>query len=229
MSSQPYIVTISFLTSIVATFLVVVLHQNTILRYTGIGKSNFTHRACFYSATVVPPADNEIHKTAKTIMSVFHPTTTALPHPHYYLVVFTSLHQPHIVAESNASTSSSGTNTDQNNNNNTNTNTNTYDNVSATTIPNTGEAANYAMTAQKIHELAQQQDGYLGDDSARGRDGLGITVSYWKSEEDIQNWKRNLDHVAAQTAGQQKWYADYHIHIARVDRHYAMPSRGNLK
>jgi heme-degrading monooxygenase HmoA len=148
-----------------------------------------------------------------------------LPQPHYYMVVFTSLHQPHIVAENSCSTSSSTCNsTEQNNNSNDNHNDST---TTTTTIHNKGEAANYAITAKKIHELAQQQDGYLGDDSARGSDGLGITVSYWKSEDDIQNWKRNVDHVAAQTAGQEKWYADYHIHIARVERHYAMSSRGN--
>jgi heme-degrading monooxygenase HmoA len=140
------------------------------------------------------------------------------------MVVFTSLHQPHIVAENNTSTTSTGSSDDQNNNTPDNNDAST---VATSTIPNQGEAANYAITAKKIHELAQQQNGYLGDDSARGCDGLGITVSYWTSEEDIQNWKRNVDHVAAQTAGQQKWYADYHIHIARVERHYAMSSRGD--
>jgi heme-degrading monooxygenase HmoA len=162
---------------------------------------------------------NEIHtrQPTHTSMSVFHPTTMVLPQPFYYMVVFTSLHQPHIVAENNDMTSGTGTSTKQNNNDSA---------PNTTTTPTQGEAANYAIAAKKIHELAQQQDGYLGDDSARGSDGLGITVSYWNSEEDIQNWKRNVDHVAAQTAGQQKWYADYHIHIARVERHYAMPSRG---
>ena len=35
-------------------------------------------------------------------------------------------------------------------------------------------------------ELAATQPGFLGIDSTRGDDGFGITVSYWRSEADIQ-------------------------------------------
>ena len=34
--------------------------------------------------------------------------------------------------------------------------------------------------------LSSQQPGFLGMDSVRGNDGLGITVSYWSSEESTQ-------------------------------------------
>jgi heme-degrading monooxygenase HmoA len=33
--------------------------------------------------------------------------------------------------------------------------------------------------------------GYLGLESARGPDGVGITVFYWTSEDAIANWKRH--------------------------------------
>ena len=36
----------------------------------------------------------------------------------------------------------------------------------------------YTEMALKMAQLAQQQPGYLGHESAR--DGIGITVSYWK-------------------------------------------------
>ena len=39
----------------------------------------------------------------------------------------------------------------------------------------------YEDTAERMLELAAQQPGFLGYESARGEDGLGITVSYWES------------------------------------------------
>ncbi|MHB1930973.1 MAG: antibiotic biosynthesis monooxygenase family protein, partial [Acidimicrobiales bacterium] len=38
----------------------------------------------------------------------------------------------------------------------------------------------YAATAERMLELARRQDGYLGFETAR--EGLGITVSYWRDE-----------------------------------------------
>ena len=52
------------------------------------------------------------------------------------------------------------------------------------------------------------------------RDGLGITVSYWRSLEDIANWKRVADHLEAQRSGREKWYATYKTRIAKVERDY---------
>ncbi|MBP55363.1 MAG: antibiotic biosynthesis monooxygenase, partial [Marinobacter sp.] len=44
----------------------------------------------------------------------------------------------------------------------------------------------YGEMAARMAELAAQQPGYLGMESAR--EGLGITVSYWESLEAIRNW-----------------------------------------
>jgi len=45
--------------------------------------------------------------------------------------------------------------------------------------------AGYAAAAQRMVELAADQPGFLGIDSARGADGFGITVSYWATQEAI--------------------------------------------
>jgi heme-degrading monooxygenase HmoA len=55
----------------------------------------------------------------------------------------------------------------------------------------------YAEMAKHIAELAKQQPGFIGMDSARNE--LGITVSYWESPEAIKAWKENLDHRQAQS------------------------------
>lgn len=70
--------------------------------------------------------------------------------------------------------------------------------------------------------LAEQQSGFLGAESTRGSDGLGITVSYWQSEEDIRRWKAHSDHLIAQRIGAERWYAHYQVRVAKVERAYGI-------
>ena len=76
----------------------------------------------------------------------------------------------------------------------------------------------YGDMAARMAELAAQQPGFLGIESARGEDGLGITVSYWESEEAIANWRANAEHRIAQSHGRGKWYADFVTRVAKVER-----------
>lgn len=78
---------------------------------------------------------------------------------------------------------------------------------------------NYSEMAIKMETLAKQQPGFLGVESARNE--IGITVSYWESLEAIANWKQNLDHLDAQFLGRQKWYENYVVRIARVEKEYS--------
>lgn len=78
----------------------------------------------------------------------------------------------------------------------------------------------YAEMSQRMVELAQQQPGYLGHESAR--DGIGITVSYWESTDAIRNWKINTEHLFAQQKGREDWYAAYKVRVCKVEREYGM-------
>jgi heme-degrading monooxygenase HmoA len=78
----------------------------------------------------------------------------------------------------------------------------------------------YAETSERMNELARQQPGFLGIESARGADGLGITVSYWADLESIANWKRDTEHREAQRRGRSDWYAGYVTRICKVERAY---------
>jgi heme-degrading monooxygenase HmoA len=78
----------------------------------------------------------------------------------------------------------------------------------------------YAQTAEEMVALASRQPGYLGVESARAPDGVGITVSYWRDLESIRRWKANADHLAAQRAGRERWYCAYRVRVCRVERDY---------
>ena len=77
----------------------------------------------------------------------------------------------------------------------------------------------YSEMAEIMEELAQQQEGYLGIESARSE--IGITVSYWKDLESIRKWKQNVDHLEAQRKGRASWYKSYTVRIALVEREYS--------
>ena len=82
----------------------------------------------------------------------------------------------------------------------------------------------YHATADRMAELASAMPGYLGIESARDAGGFGITVSYWRDEESLLNWKAQLEHRGAQERGKREWYDHYETRIARVERAYPGPA-----
>lgn len=79
----------------------------------------------------------------------------------------------------------------------------------------------YAEMSERMVELASTQAGFLGAESVRGSDGFGITVSYWRSAEDIANWRKHAEHRVAQETGRALWYEHYELRVARVERAYS--------
>ncbi len=77
----------------------------------------------------------------------------------------------------------------------------------------------YEAMAERMVELAQNEPGFLGIESARN--DIGITVSYWKDLNAIQQWRQNLEHLEAQSKGKSTWYKNYTIRIALVEREYS--------
>ncbi len=78
----------------------------------------------------------------------------------------------------------------------------------------------YGETADRMVELAQQQSGFLGVESAR--EDVGITVSYWRDLDSIKNWKANTEHLDAQKAGRKSWYDSFKVRISKVERDYGI-------
>ena len=84
----------------------------------------------------------------------------------------------------------------------------------------TADDQGYGQAAKRMLELARKQPGFLGVESAR-EDGLGITVSYWKSEAAILAWKQQAEHRAVREQGRATWYAAFHTRVCKVERAYA--------
>ncbi|EHA15410.1 antibiotic biosynthesis monooxygenase [Halomonas sp. HAL1] len=78
----------------------------------------------------------------------------------------------------------------------------------------------YGAMADRMLALASEQEGFLGIESAR--EEVGITVSYWASEEAIKQWKQNAEHLEAQRLGHKVWYAEFKVRVAKVERAYGI-------
>ena len=85
------------------------------------------------------------------------------------------------------------------------------------------EHAGYAEMADRMVELAHDQPGFLGMDSAR-EGAIGITVSYWESMDAIRAWRRHTEHREAQRLGRASWYEAYSIRISKVEDERAFGS-----
>jgi heme-degrading monooxygenase HmoA len=94
-----------------------------------------------------------------------------------------------------------------------------------TSVRNEGDDEAYADMAAAMGGLAAEQPGYLGIESARDPvTRLGVTVSYWQSDDDARRWKQVAEHLAAQRLGRDQWYDRYTVRVATVDRAYGSPA-----
>ncbi len=75
----------------------------------------------------------------------------------------------------------------------------------------------YSDAARQMRELASQQPGFLGFESARQE--IGISVSYWSSLDAIAAWKENAAHRLAQGRAKE-WYSQFRVRVCRVEREY---------
>jgi heme-degrading monooxygenase HmoA len=78
----------------------------------------------------------------------------------------------------------------------------------------------YAEAAARMEALAAEQPGYLGLDSARGADRLGVTVSYWADDACALGWKANAEHALVRDMGRARWYDWYRLIVTTVERAY---------
>jgi heme-degrading monooxygenase HmoA len=80
--------------------------------------------------------------------------------------------------------------------------------------------AGYDTMAEEIETVVRGQQGFLDMETVRTSDGIGITVCYWKTLEDVKRWKEVELHKLAQELGKAGWYKEYAVRIAEVSESY---------
>lgn len=80
----------------------------------------------------------------------------------------------------------------------------------------------YRETADKMVCLAEKQAGFLGAESVREANGLGITISYWDSLESIKEFKELAAHKEAQKNARDTWYSTFGLRVCKVEKEIIM-------
>src|SRR5262245_39978255 len=89
-----------------------------------------------------------------------------------------------------------------------------------TSVRTDAAEAGYASAAERMFELASARPGLLGIESVRDAAGVGITVSYGRSLEDIDGWRNQAEHRRVQEQGRARWYDRFALRVCKVERAY---------
>lgn len=94
-------------------------------------------------------------------------------------------------------------------------------------IPNEGKKEEYLNIAASLRPELDHIEGFISIERFQsiGNPEKVLSLSFWKDEESIQQW-RNLEmHRHAQAKGRYEVFKDYHLRIATVVRDYGMFER----
>ncbi|MDA6071616.1 antibiotic biosynthesis monooxygenase [Flavobacterium sp. AC] len=94
-------------------------------------------------------------------------------------------------------------------------------------IPNEGKKEEYLNIAASLRPELDHIEGFISIERFQSFSDPEkvLSLSFWKDEESIQQW-RNLEmHRHAQAKGKNEVFKDYHLRIATVVRDYGMFER----
>ena len=55
-----------------------------------------------------------------------------------------------------------------------------------------------------------------------------VSLSYWRNEEAVKNWRNNSKHRESQTKGRGGIFSDYRLRVATVMRDYVLTERAEV-
>ncbi|MBP1224825.1 antibiotic biosynthesis monooxygenase family protein [Flavobacterium sp. 1355] len=94
-------------------------------------------------------------------------------------------------------------------------------------IPNKGKKEEYLDIAAKLRPELDTIEGFISIERFQSFNDPEkvLSLSFWRDEESIQQW-RNLEmHRYAQSKGRNEIFKDYHLRVATVVRDYGMFER----
>jgi heme-degrading monooxygenase HmoA len=94
-------------------------------------------------------------------------------------------------------------------------------------IPNEGKRQEYLDIAANLRSELDKIEGFISIERFQSINDPEkvLSLSFWKDEESIKQW-RNLEmHRWAQSKGREGIFKDYHLRIANVSRDYGMFDR----
>ena len=85
----------------------------------------------------------------------------------------------------------------------------------------------YLDVAARLRPLLESIDGFLSIERFQSltTPGKVLSLSFWRDEEAVREWRNLTEHREAQQAGRQSIFQDYRLRVAHVLRDYGMNER----
>lgn len=93
--------------------------------------------------------------------------------------------------------------------------------------PKPGKRGGYLEIAAKLKPLLEEIDGFISVERFESltQPGKILSLSFWRDEDAIEEWRKLEKHRAAQKAGRSTLFEDYSLHVVQVIRAYGMHDR----
>lgn len=97
-------------------------------------------------------------------------------------------------------------------------------------LPFMGERHHYLDIAGELRKELETIDGFLSIERFESLTNRGkiLSLSFWRDEAAVKQWRNLESHRAAQKAGRGGIFADYRLRVAHVMRDYGMNERAEV-
>ncbi len=94
-------------------------------------------------------------------------------------------------------------------------------------IPAAGKMDEYLSIAAGLKPILEKIEGFISVERFQSINDPGkmLSLSFWKDEESIKQWRNTEMHRLAQSKGTDSVFTDYRLRIANVNRDYGMFDR----
>jgi heme-degrading monooxygenase HmoA len=93
--------------------------------------------------------------------------------------------------------------------------------------PHPGRKQAYLDAAERLRPLLAGIDGFISIERFESLTipGKIVSLSYWRDEEAVRQWRNIEEHRRIQGAGRASIFADYRLRVAQVLRDYGLNER----
>ncbi|MCW5625558.1 MAG: antibiotic biosynthesis monooxygenase [Burkholderiales bacterium] len=94
-------------------------------------------------------------------------------------------------------------------------------------VPLEGQREAYLGAAASLRHYLAELDGFISIERFESltQPGKMLSLSFWRDEEAVRQWRNVEDHRQIQSAGRDHMFADYRLRVAGVIRDYSMTDR----
>ena len=94
-------------------------------------------------------------------------------------------------------------------------------------IPHVEHKQDYLDAAASLKPLLETIDGFISIErfASLSEPGKILSLSYWRDEEAVRQWRNLEEHRKVQAAGRASIFEDYRLRVANVLRDYGLNER----